>query len=166
MKTRATFFSSTLVGTALTAFFASSPVYADDLLERLEAASEAIGAEQGRFYVSRVPELEDKLPSWEWDTEIREASACVLQGIEDAKGRAVAEAYVAGLERDAQREITSMTQLSDSSSIPAELQGDDRTIINLMQSCNTMDISAQKLKESGFWDALQDPGVMQRLVAD
>ena len=140
--------------------------YADDLLDRLEAASEKIGANQGEFYLTRVPELADKMPDWEWDDEIRTASKCVLDGIEEAKGRNIAEAYVSGLEKDAEREITSITQLSDQSSIPEELTGDDTTIINLMQTCRTLDISAERLKASGFWDAMMDPSVMQRLTAE
>ncbi len=145
---------------------ACQSAWADELLDRLEVASEKIGANQGSFYVSRVPELKDKLPNWEWDDEIRTASKCVLDGIETAKGRDIAEAYVAGLETDAAKEITSMTQLADQSSIPDELKGDDQTILTLMQDCKTMDISAARLKQSGFWDAMLDPTIMQRLTAE
>jgi len=141
-------------------------VFADDLLNRLENATEAMGKKQGDFYLSRVPELKDKMPEWEWDEEIRQASKCVLDGIEKAKGQDVAEAYVAGLEKDAAMEISSMTQFSEQSSIPEELQGDDQTILNLMESCKTIEISTVRLKQSGFWDAMQDPTVMQRLLAE
>ena len=141
-------------------------VAADDLLDRLENATETMGAKQGAFYLSRVPELEGKMPEWEWDDEIRQASKCVLDGIEKAKGRGIAEAYVAGLEKDAKMEIQSMAQLSEQSSIPKELQAEDQTILNLMQSCKTIEISTIRLKQSGFWDAMQDPSVMQRLLAE
>lgn len=140
--------------------------FANDLLDRLENATEKMGAKQGAFYISRVPELKGTMPAWEWDDEIRQASQCVLDGIEDAKGKKIAEAYVAGLEKDAEMEITSMTQFSEQSSIPAELQGDDQTIMNLMDSCKTIEISTIRLKQSGFWDAMQDPSVMQRLLAE
>jgi hypothetical protein len=150
----------------LTALVLSSSVLADDLLDRLETATEIMGEKQGTFYLSRVPELTGKMPDWTWDEEIRTASACVLTGIENAKGRKVAEAYVAALEKDAKQPITSIGQLSDQSSLPKELTGNDRTIISLMESCRTMEISTSRLKESGFWDAMQDPNVIQRLVAE
>ena len=125
-----------------------------------------MSASQSQFYVSRVPELKGKLPSWEWDAEIREAFTCVLTGIEEAKGAKVTEAYVSGLEQYAQTEISTFSDLNDQSWVPNELQGEDTTIFNLMQTCRTMDISAERLKASGAWEAMQDPGVMQRLIAE
>jgi hypothetical protein len=154
------------IAVALTAIVINSAVLADDLLARLEIATEQLGENQGKFYVSRVPELADKLPDWEWDDEIRTASKCVLDGIEKEKGRAVAEAYVAGLELDAKRELTTMSQLSDQSNIPEQLRNGDQTILNLMQNCRTMEISAERLKASGFWDAMMDPKIMDKLVAE
>lgn len=148
------------------AILTSNPVMANELLDRLEVASELIAKKQGEFYLTRVPELEGKLPSWDWDDEIRVASKCVLDGIAESKGDDIARAYVEGIEKDAQMEFTSLTQLSDNTSIPDELKGNDSTIINLMQSCNTMQISAQRLKDSGMWDLMLDPSVMQRLAAD
>lgn len=139
---------------------------ADELLERLENATEKLGKNQGQFYISRVPELKDKMPPWDWDEEIRTDSKCVLDGIVARKGARVAEAYVAGIESDAAVPITSFAQLSDASSMPVELRDPDKTILNLMQKCRTMEISAVKLKESGFWDEMLKPEVMQRLQAD
>ena len=144
---------------------ASVSAQANELLDRLEAATELLGEHQGAFYVSRVPELKDKMPAWDWDEEIRTASKCVLEGIEKRKGRKVAEAYVAGIEKDAQLEITSMNQLSEQSSIPDELKGNDQTIYHLMESCKTLEISAIRLQESGLWDAMMDPTIMGRLMA-
>lgn len=150
----------------LVASSVACPTWADDLLNRLEVATEKIGAKQGEFYVSRAPELADKLPDWEWDDEIRTASKCVLDGIEAAKGRAIAEAYVSGLEADANKEVTSLATAPEDSSIPAELLNGDDTILNLMQTCKTMEISTIRLKESGFWDAMMDPEVMKKLTAE
>jgi len=141
-------------------------VQADELLDRLESATELLSKHQAAFYVSRVPELKDKMPAWEWDDENRTASQCVLQGIETKKGRKVAEAYVVGIEKDAQLEITSMNQLSEQSSIPDELKGEDQTIYNLMESCKTLEISAIRLQESGLWDAMMDRTIMDRLMAE
>jgi len=146
--------------------FLSSSVFAASLLERLELATEEIGKNQGQFYVSRVPELADKMPSWDWDDEIRTASKCMLDGISSEKGAEVAEAYVAGLELEAAKEITSFTSLSSDENIPAELKGNDSTIADLQQRCGTIDISINRLKESGLWDALIEPSVMQRLIAE
>lgn len=141
-------------------------VHADDLLDRLEVATEQIGAKQGAFYVSKIPSLKDKMPDWNWDDEIRQASSCVLKGIEKSKGRKVAQAYVAGLEKDANKTYDSISKLSDQSNIPKELLGDDLTIFNLMQSCKTIEISASKLKASGMWDELLKPEVMAKLVGE
>lgn len=138
---------------------------ADDLLDRLEVATEQIGENQGKFYVSRVPELAEKLPEWEWDDEIRSANKCVLDGIEEEKGREIAEAYVTGLEIDAKIPITSMAQLSDQNNIPPVLR-DGQTLIALSQKCNIMEISAARLKESGFWDEMMNPEVMEKLVGE
>ena len=138
--------------------------HADDLLDRLEEATEQIGAKQGAFYVSRIPSLRDKMPDWNWDDEIREASTCVLKGIEKSKGRKVAEAYVRGLEKDANKTYDSISKLSDQSNTPKELLGNDQTILNLMQTCKTIEISAARLKESGMWDELLKPEVMAKLV--
>lgn len=140
--------------------------FADELLDRLEIATERLGALQGAFYARRVPALRDKMPSWDWDEEIRDASKCVLDGIEKSKGRRIAEAYVSGIEKTSQKEITTFSQLSDSSSIPPELLGNDQTIIRLMQQCRTMEISAERLKESGFWDEMLKPEVMSKLTQD
>jgi hypothetical protein len=143
---------------------AHSNVNADDLLDRLELAMEQISAKQGAFYFSRVPSLADKMPDWNWDDEIRQASSCVLQGIEKSKGRKVAQAYVSGLEKDALKTYDSIGKLSDQSNTPKELLGDDQTIVNLMQTCNTIEISAAKLKKSGMWDELLKPEVMAKMV--
>ena len=141
-------------------------VHADDLLDRLELATEKIGAKQGAFYLSRIPSLADKMPDWNWDDEIREASSCVLKGIEKSKGRKVAQAYVSGLEKDAKKTYDSISKLSDQSNTPKELLGDDQTILNLMRSCKTIEISASKLKKSGMWDELLKPEVMAKLVEE
>jgi len=155
-----------LISLPLVVLCTASPVLADNLLERLEVATEKIGANQGAFYASRVPELKDKMPDWNWDDEIRAASKCVLDGIEVAKGRDVTEAYVAALEKDSEMKITSFTQLSDQSSIPKELLGEDQTIITLMQSCKTIEISAARLKASGFLDEMLKPEVIGKLTAE
>lgn len=147
-------------------FSISLTAAADELLDRLEGATELLTKHQIAFYISRVPELKDKMPAWEWDDDNRLASKCVLEGIKKKKGRKVAEAYVAGIEKDAQLEIASMNQLSEQSSIPIELKGDDQTIYHLMESCKTLEISATRLQESGLWDALMDPAVMDRLMAE
>jgi hypothetical protein len=144
--------------------FAHSNVNADDLLDRLELAMEMISAKQGAFYLSRVPSLADKMPDWNWNDEIREASSCVLQGIVKSMGRKVAQAYVSGLEKDALKTYNSIAKLSDQSNTPKELLGDDQTIVNLMQTCNTIEISAAKLKQSGMWAELLKPEVMAKLV--
>ena len=146
--------------------FVHCNVHADDLLDRLELATEQIGAKQGAFYLSRVPSLADKMPDWNWDEEIREASSCVLKGIEKAKGRKVAQAYVKGLEKDAIKTYDSISKLSDQSNTPKELLGDDQTIFNLMQTCKSIEISATRLKESGMWDELLKPEVMAKLVEE
>ncbi|MFT7525567.1 MAG: hypothetical protein ACI9LY_000703 [Arenicella sp.] len=141
-------------------------IHADDLLDRLELATEQIGAKQGAFYLSRIPSLADKMPDWNWDDEIREASSCVLTGIEKAKGRRVAQAYVSGLEKDAIQTYDSVGKLSDQSNTPKELLGSDQTISNLLQACKMIDISAARLKESGMWDELLKPEVMAKLVEE
>jgi hypothetical protein len=153
-----------LVFCALT--IASSNSYADDLLDRLETATELLGAKHGEFYLSKLPELEGKMPDWNWDDEIRTASACVLTGIKKAKGAKVAEAYVSGIELDAKRDIASMSQMRDQTNMPEELQGEDTTLLNLMQECGTIEISATRLQDSGLWDELIKPGTMEKLAAD
>lgn len=146
--------------------FTYSNCFADQLLDRLETATELLGAKHGEFYLAKLPELNGKIPDWNWDDEIRAASACVLNGIRKAKGAKVAEAYVRGIELDAEREILSMSQMRDQSNMPRELQGEDQTIINLMQECGTLEISAERLQDSGLWDELIKPGTMEKLTAE
>ena len=140
--------------------------FADELLDRLEVATERLSKHQGEFYIRRVPELKDKMPNWEWDDEVRKASKCVLDGIETAKGRNIAEGYVAGIEKDSKLTIVSMDQLSKQNSIPEVLKGEDQTIYTLMESCKTLEISAIRLKKSGLWDAMMTPDIMDQLMAE
>lgn len=144
---------------------AVSNAQSTSLLERLEIAAEQISQNQYDFYLSRAPELEGKLPSVEWDEEIRAASKCILDGIQLAKGEKIAEAYVAAMEKDAKLTIRSLDQMANETSIPDELKGNDTTIETLAEQCNTMEITAARLKESGFWDAMMQPGIMEKMMA-
>lgn len=137
---------------------------ADDLLNRLENATELLAKNQETFYVSRVPELKGKLPSSAVDDETRGAISCVLNGIKSSKGDTAAEEYVKYVEKSASKDFTSFSQLSEVEALPTSL--DEDTLISLMTECKNIEISTKRLQESGAWEILSNPETMKKLMAE
>lgn len=135
---------------------------AADPLSRIAAANEAMAARMEVFFVSRVPELADKMPDYGWDAEMRAAGACFVDGYRAERGDAGLEDYVTAMEAWAEVEITSFQQMSFG--MPGILT--EPLPLSLSQDCGVIDISIRRAQEAGFTQAMSDPAVMEKLLAD
>lgn len=134
---------------------------AADPLDRLIVATEALSEKANAFYISRVPALDGKLPDMTVEGELRNALACALDMIVTEGGPEMQIAYVESMEEMASRDINNITDLQE---VPDVVP--DEILFAAMSECGMMEITAQRMKDSGFWEAMQDPDVMQALMAE
>jgi hypothetical protein len=137
-------------------------VLADALLDRYQAAAVTKADQMEAFFVARVPELAEVLPEMGWDDELAVVAACILDGQRAERGEAGAEAYVAALEEWALIVPTSFMTMADG--MPVVLSDD--LALRLNESCGGIEISMQRMQDSGMMAMIQDPAVMERLIAD
>jgi hypothetical protein len=138
------------------------PAAADDLLDRYEAASNAVQDNMIAFYETRVPELVAVMPEMGWDDELAAVAQCTLDGIRAERGEDGAEEYVAAMETWGETEITSFMTMAEG--MPAVLSDD--LALQLSMDCGGMDIAMERMQSSGMMELIQDPSVMERLMAE
>jgi hypothetical protein len=143
-------------------FALALPAAADALLDRYELASEALADNMTNFYQSKVPELAAVLPEMGWDDEIAAVAQCTLDGVRAARGEDGATEYVAALETWAGTPITSFVGMADGQ--PAVLS--DALAIQLATDCGGLELGMRRMQESGMMALIQDPSVMERLMAE
>lgn len=144
----------------IAAFLAATSAHADQL-DRLIAATEQLSFKSEVFYISRVPALEGKLPDLTVDDEMRGALSCILDEIETQIDAPAVEKYVSAMETLSAQEITSFEQLQNANpGLP------DDVLLNVMSTCGMIEISMRRMQESGMWEAMQDPDVLQAIMAD
>ncbi|EPX81482.1 hypothetical protein [Litoreibacter arenae] len=143
----------------LAALFAlpASALLADNL-ERLEAASELGGQQLSTFLLSRAPELEPNLPSWEWDDTYRQAGRCFLDNLETSQGADGVERYLSVIETYAARPITSLDQTAEQ---PPEMMAPP--VMAAMQTCGVQQEVMKRMTESGLMGAMMNPETMSKL---
>ena len=134
---------------------------ADALLDRNQAASTAQAQASQAFLVARVPELAAVLPPSEWTPEMIAVAECTLDGVRAERGDAGVEEFVAATEEWAAMPVTSFTGMGEN--MPAVLS--DSLSMELAQSCGGMELAMRQMQESGMLAVLQQPDVMQRLMA-
>jgi len=139
-----------------------SAAMADDLLDRYQVASDAKTAQIQAFYVARVPELAQVMPVMSWDDAFAAVATCTLAGQRAERGDDGAEAYVAAMEAWAALPVNSLAGLAAGM---AAVLSDDLAIA-LAQDCGGMDLSMQRMEDSGMLSLMQQPGVMDRLLAE
>ena len=144
-----------------TALILTASTAAADPLERLIVATEALSEKANAFYISRVPALEGKLPDMTIDDELRTALSCALDSIVTEGGPDMQAAYVESMEEMATRDITTMSDLQEMPDVVP-----DDILFAAMSECGMMEITAQRMQDSGFWEAMQDPGVLEALMAE
>jgi hypothetical protein len=142
--------------------FLPGSLFADALMDRYQAANDAKATQMEEFYVSRVPELAGVMPEMGWDDEIAAVAACTLDGVRAERGEDGAEAYVAAMEEWATVPVTSMMTLAEG--MPAVLSDD--LAVRLATECGGMELGMRRMQESGMMAIIQDPEVMQRLIAE
>ncbi len=132
-----------------------------DQVDRLAAATDILSAKMTAFYVSRVPELAEVMPDFTVDAEMRAALACTLEIYEAEIGPAATEAYVASVEEEsAALQITDLTGVG---SVLGDI--DEALVIRAMTECGQIEIAMRRMQQSGLWEAMQKPGVMEALMA-
>jgi len=134
---------------------------ADEALDRYIAASTTQAEAMQAFLLSRVPDLVDVLPPTEWGDAELAVAQCTLDGIRDARGAAGVEDYVAAVEVMAAQPITAF---GDVGAGAPEILTDDLSM-QLAQDCGGMELAMRQMQESGLMARLQDPAVMQALMA-
>ncbi len=135
--------------------------HADAMLDRYIAASTTQAEAMQSFLVSRVPDLADVLPPTEWGDEEVAVAQCTLDGIRDARGEAGVEEFVAATEMMAATPITSFGSIGAGA---PEILTDDLSM-QLTQDCGGMELAMRQMQESGLMEKLQDPAIMQALMA-
>ena len=149
---------------ALAALLALAPLpaLADALLDRWQAANVAKSDIMAAFYVSRVPEIAAVLPETGWDDQIAAVAQCTLDGVRAERGEDGAEAYVAAMEAWAAIPVTSFAGMAEG--LPAVLS--DELAMRLSMDCGGMDLAMERMTATGMLELIQQPDVMQRLMAD
>jgi hypothetical protein len=132
-----------------------------DALARLETYTEKMTDNLMDFYVARVPELGDVRPDMTWDTEMREAGQCILDGITADGGDAGVATYLAALEDFADADIVKFTDLT--TKMPDALATD--VVLTLSSSCGMVKIGSERMAASGLNEAFAKEGVMARVLA-
>ncbi len=150
---------------ALTTAFALLPVLAaaqEDPVDRIAAANIAMAEQMEAFFLSRAPELEDRMPDHSWNDEMRAAGECFVAGYEEEQGKEGLDAYITAMETWSETEITSFEQMNFG--MPEILT--DPLPQRLSQECGVIEISVRRAQESGFIEALSDPEIMGRVMAE
>ncbi|MEM6729598.1 MAG: hypothetical protein AAF618_13930 [Pseudomonadota bacterium] len=132
---------------------------AGPLEDRFLAAQEAFEQNLNAFYVSRVPALEGKIPSFTADPAARDAMLCGFSYLREETGVAGALKLIVFLESAAEEPITSfddITQAPDGA--VAE------TMLSAVRACNTIEISQQLMAESGALEIFSDPATLDALM--
>lgn len=132
-----------------------------DQLDRLIVATDKLTALTFAFYTDRVPELKGALPDMSIDAEMSAAMQCMLDQIERDGGTGTAEVYVASMERLADTLV--INSLEDMGNMMGDL--DQQLAMDAMMNCGQMEISMRRMQESGLFEAMQKPGVMEALLA-
>jgi hypothetical protein len=140
---------------------AAAPALAQSELEQLETLSEAAAQNMEDFFVGRVPELAEVMVDWEWDDEMREVAGCTMDRLREEGGDQAVTDYIAAMEVFSATEITSFDQIA--SDTPQPFNPD--IAMQVATDCRAMEVSMQRMQESGMFDAMMAPGVMQRLMA-
>lgn len=151
-----------LAAIALLPTAAPTAALADNLLDRYGVASDAKAEQMRAFYISRVPEMADVMPEMGWDDAIAAVTACTLNGVRQARGEEAAEAYVAAMEAWAAIPVNSFGDMAEGLSGALS----DDLAIRLAQDCGALDLSMQRMQDSGMMALVQQPGVMERLMAE
>ena len=133
-----------------------------DLLARYEAAAEQTSRNLIGFYLSRLPEHADKMPTTEWEAIDREIAVCVLARVEDEKGPDAAENLIVLFESMVTIEVTTFAGVMELMSV----QITDATALAALSECGQMERNALRDQESGLMDLVSDPGIAARLRAD
>lgn len=150
---------------AMTTALALLPGFAaaqDAAIDRIAAANVAMAQQMEGFYLSRAPELEGKMPDYTWDAELRDAGSCFVEGYREERGDDGLDAYLTAMETWAATDITSFEQLNFG--MPDVLT--EPLPQRLTQECGVMEISIRRAQESGFIEALSDPEIMGRIMAE
>jgi ADP-ribosylglycohydrolase len=133
---------------------------ADDL-DRYRDATITKTEQMQAFYISRVPEMEEALSAMDWDDETEVVAACTLDAMREERGDDGVEEYLTALEDWAEIPVTSFAGMGDG--MPAILS--DSFAMELATECGAMDMAMAKMQESGMMALIQDPSVMERLMA-
>lgn len=150
--------------TALSALlFTLVPAFAmADDLDRYRDATIRKTEQMQAFYTARVPEMEAALSAMDWDDETEVIAACTIDRLREERGDAGVEDYLTALEDWAEIPVTSFAGMADG--MPDILA--DSLALDLATECGAMDLAMAKMEESGMMALIQDPSVMERLMAD
>ncbi len=141
---------------------AALPSLAQSELERLEAATEAASLSMEAFLVARAPELADVMVNWDWDEEMRNAARCTLDAVREEGGDEAVASYLDAMDEFAVLELTSLDQIGRDTPVPINPDFAMAT----SQACGTAEISMRRMQESGLIEAMMNPEVMGRLMAE
>lgn len=131
-------------------------------LDRIAEANIALSRQMESFFLARAPELEGKMPDYDWNAEMRSAGACFVEGYEREAGAEALEDYIRALEAWSGTEITSFQQLTFG--MPEILTAP--LPMRLTEDCGVMEISLARATESGFIEALSDPAIMAKVIGE
>jgi hypothetical protein len=155
-----------LLAMAVVAIPAAS--FAQTQLDRMETVSEAMTE---AMVVMMVREMEangadaaplmETLPDMVWDNAMRDAGRCILERYSDAIGDSGVEtmltnmeAYNAEIEALGENNVTISDLPEPEDMLPEGLS--EQQSMEITQSCGMMELQLQRMKESGFSDAMMN----------
>ena len=145
----------------LTALAAPAMAQSSEALDRLEAASEEMNRNFEAYYLSRVPSLARVMPEVEWDEAYRETGRCILRRIEEQRGADGVADYLEAIEAYAARPVETFDDMTTGQ--PVILRDD--LAISIGQECGVVEVAMARMRDSGFFEAIGRPGVMDQIMA-
>lgn len=130
---------------------------AQSALERMEAMSETMTEMTYTALVDEIPALDGNLPSAEWDDAMRDAGACVLDGVEEEVG----EDGVAEMLDNMETAMATVTPegLMQGTFQPALPDGiTDQQMQTISNECGMVELMMMRMAESGAMAIMMETG--------
>ena len=151
-----------ILALAAPSLFVFAPAVSADALEDRYMQAQVLFEQRLRdFYVSRVPEMADKMPVMMENPRAVEAIRCGFNHVRSEGGDAGAEELVTWMEEVSSTPIESFEDLS---AAPEGMVGD--LMLEASDVCDSIAITMEIMEESGFLEMFSDPAVMERLIGD
>lgn len=129
-------------------------------VDRAMAAFAGVEAQTNDFYLRASPDFAPHLTTVTDDPGFRPLVVCMLDRIETEGGADAREAYIAGMEMQADRRVTSITEMADD--LPEILAGD--LVLAATADCGVAEFTRERVMTPEFMEVMMREDVMDALM--